>query len=76
MKNIPLLCLVAAFFVLQFYVFLVPVYAATCLADCGGGNVVTCSGHSCDATDGEGCRAYDENGRLTVEGRCVPPVPE
>jgi hypothetical protein len=39
MRNTLLLCLTAVFFVLQLYVFLMPAYAGTCIAECGGERV-------------------------------------
>lgn len=46
-----------------------PVLAKECNANCGRGKV-SCYGHSCTAKDGEGCRAYDQNGTLIIEIPC------
>lgn len=74
-KNIPTIVTVVLF-LLQIYVFVMPAYGATCTADCGGGNSVSCTAYSCIATDKIGCRGYDENGKIVVEGNCKPPQQE
>lgn len=70
MRNKLLLCLVVVFFVLQLYVFVLPVYTATCTADCGDGISVSCTGAKCSAEDGSGCAAYDREGNLRSSGTC------
>ncbi len=73
MKNTLVILLVGIFFVLQLYVFLMPAYAGTCTADCGDGTSVSCTGASCIAKDGEGCKGFDSNGNLRSEGHCIEP---
>jgi hypothetical protein len=76
MRNTLLLCLTAVFFVLQLYVFLMPAYAGTCTAECGGGASVSCTGYSCFQEDGVGCWAWDRNENLVAVGKCQQPKPE
>jgi hypothetical protein len=76
MRNKWLLCLVGVLFILQFYVFLLPVYGATCTADCGGGTSVSCTGHRCEAVDGAGCQSWKADGTEATVGACAPPTPQ
>jgi len=46
-----------------------PVFADSCSAKCGNGQV-TCYGHTCTAKDGEGCSSYDQNKSLIIELSC------
>ncbi|GEM_PF-1689434 len=68
-----------SFFVLvvfEIYLFLNPVYAATCTAECGAGKTVSCSGHGCAANDGGGCMSWDQDRNLVEEKECSDPKPE
>lgn len=47
-----------------------PVFADSCTAKCGSAGSVTCYGHTCRATDGEGCSSYDKNKSLIIEMSC------
>lgn len=67
---------VTAMFVIQMCILLVPLYAASCTADCPGGGSVTCTGHGCAAEDGDGCVAWNEDGQLFSRGSCVNSDPE
>lgn len=47
-----------------------PVFADSCSAKCGKGQV-TCYGYTCRATDGDGCSSYDQNKNLIIELSCT-----
>lgn len=47
-----------------------PVFADSCSARCSNGGSVTCYGHTCTATDGEGCSSYDQMKKLIIQLSC------
>lgn len=59
-------------FVISGWLFVRPVFAKECNANCPSGGKVTCYGHSCTAQDGVGCSSYDQNGTLIIEIPCTP----
>lgn len=61
--------LCCALLVVDAMVLVVPVYAATCEVDCGGGVTLTCTGDTCEITPSQGCRAW-EGGLLSEVKNC------
>ena len=45
-------------------------FAASCTADCGGGNSVTCTGPQCTAVDGDGCTGNNEKSEMITRSKC------
>ena len=64
------LTLSVAMFLCTVSVLIRPVFAMECTANCRSGGKVTCYGHSCTAKGNEGCRSYDQNGKLIIELPC------
>lgn len=72
MKKALLICtlLCTALFIVNAWLLALPVKAADCSAKCANGGRVQCSGHTCQALDGVGCKAFDSRGREIIEIPC------
>lgn len=62
--------LCTALLIVNAWILALPVKAADCTARCGNGGRVQCSGHTCEALDGVGCKAWDSRGRPIIEIPC------
>lgn len=62
--------LILVLVIVNAWILALPVKAADCTAKCANGGYVQCSGHTCKALDGVGCKAFDTRGREIIEIPC------